>query len=67
MVGHHGSKYSSQQDFLSALTPEAAIISVGDNSYGHPTDAAISRLEAVGAEVYRTDNQGSITVTVHYH
>ncbi len=36
MVGHHGSKYSSQQDFLSALTPEAAIISVGDNSYGHP-------------------------------
>lgn len=67
MVGHHGSKYSSQQDFLSALTPEAAIISVGDNSYGHPTDAAISRLEAVGAEVYRTDNQGCITVTVHYH
>ena len=40
---------------------------MGDNSYGHPTDAAISRLEAVGAEVYRTDTQGCITVTVHYH
>ena len=67
MVGHHGSKYSSQQDFLAAITPEAAIISVGDNSYGHPTDAAISRLEAVGTEVYRTDTQGCVTVTVHYH
>lgn len=67
MVGHHGSKYSSQQEFLSAITPEAAIISVGDNNYGHPTDAAMSRLEAVGAELYRTDEQGCVTVTVHYH
>ena len=67
MVGHHGSKYSSQPEFLSAISPEAAIISVGDNSYGHPTDAAISRLKAVGAEVYRTDDEGCVTVTVHYH
>ena len=65
MVGHHGSRYSSQQEFLSAISPEAAIISVGDNSYGHPTDAAISRLKAAGAAVYRTDDQGCITVTVH--
>ena len=65
LVGHHGSKYSSQQKFLSAISPEAAIISVGDNSYGHPTDAAMSRLKAVGAEIYRTDEQGCITVTVH--
>ena len=65
LVGHHGSKYSSQQEFLSAISPEAAIISVGDNSYGHPTDAAMSRLKAVGAEIYRTDEQGCITVTVH--
>ena len=67
MVGHHGSRYSSQPEFLSAISPEAAIISVGDNSYGHPTDAAISRLKAVGAEVYRTDDDGCVTVTVHYH
>ena len=67
MVGHHGSKYSSQQEFLSAITPEAAIISVGDNNYGHPTDAAMSRLESVGAEIYRTDEQGCVTVTVHHH
>ena len=38
---------------------------MGDNSYGHPTDAAMSRLKAVGAEIYRTDEQGCITVTVH--
>ena len=67
LVGHHGSKYSSQSEFLSAISPEAAIISVGDNSYGHPTDAAISRLKAAGAEIYRTDDQGCITVTVHKH
>ena len=65
MVGHHGSKYSSQQEFLSAIAPDAAIISVGDNNYGHPTDAAISRLEAAGATVYRTDRQGCVTVTLH--
>ena len=65
LVGHHGSKYSSQQDFLSKIEPDAAIISVGDNNYGHPTDAAISRLEAAGATVYRTDRQGCVTVTLH--
>lgn len=65
LVGHHGSKYSSQQEFLSQIAPDAAIISVGSNSYGHPTDAAISRLEAAGATVYRTDLQGCVTVTLH--
>lgn len=65
LVGHHGSKYSSQQEFLSKIEPDAAIISVGDNNYGHPTDAAISRLEAAGATVYRTDWQGCVTVTLH--
>lgn len=65
LVGHHGSKYSSQQEFLSKIEPDAAIISVGDNNYGHPTDAAISRLEAAGATVYRTDRQGCVTVTLH--
>ena len=64
LVGHHGSKYSSQQEFLSKIEPDAAIISVGDNNYGHPTDAAISRLEAAGATVYRTDRQGCVTVTL---
>lgn len=64
LVSHHGSKYSSQRSFLETVLPDAAIISVGSNRYGHPTDAALSRLQAAGATVYRTDYQGNITVTV---
>ena len=62
VVGHHGSKYSSHPDFLAAVKPEIAVISVGDNSYGHPTPEAIERLEAAGAAVYRTDEEGNITI-----
>lgn len=54
-VGHHGSSSSSSAAFLQAVDPISAIISVGSNSYGHPTQAVLDRLNAVGAEVYRTD------------
>ena len=64
VVGHHGSKYSSTTEFLDALRPETAVISVGDNSYGHPTDQALLRLVAAGCEIYRTDLQGNVLVTV---
>ena len=63
-VGHHGSAGSSTQAFLDKVKPEYAVISVGDgNNYGHPTKEALDRLETLGAEVYRTDLQGEITVT----
>ena len=65
MVSHHGSKYSSSREFLEEIRPDTAIISVGDNSYGHPTQEAMARLHAAGAEIYRTDEQGTILVTVH--
>ena len=65
VVGHHGSRYSSSQELLQAVRPETAIISVGDNSYGHPTQEAMDRLSQAGAEIYRTDRQGNILVTVH--
>lgn len=64
VVGHHGSKYSSTREFLDAVRPETAVISVGDNSYGHPTDEALLRLMAAGCEIYRTDLQGNILLTV---
>ena len=64
LVSHHGSKYSSSQAFLESIRPETAIISVGDNTYGHPTPAAMARLTAVGAALYRTDEEGSVTVRV---
>ena len=64
VVGHHGSKYSSTTEFLDAVRPETAVISVGDNTYGHPTDQALLRLVAAGCEIYRTDLQGNVLVTV---
>ena len=64
VVGHHGSKYSSTKDFLNAVQPETAVISVGDNSYGHPSDEALLRLVAAGCEIYRTDLQGNVLVSV---
>ena len=46
------------------MTPEAGVISVGDNSYGHPTEEALLRLTDAGVTVYRTDMQGNILITV---
>ena len=61
IVGHHGSKYSTCYELLEAGKPDIAIISVGDNSYGHPTQEVLDRLASFGCEVYRTDQQGTIT------
>ena len=62
IVGHHGSKYSTCEELLTATAPDAAIISVGaDNSYGHPTDEVLQRLKNAGCAVYRTDLHGTIT------
>ena len=60
-VGHHGSDTSSSQAFLDAVTPVYAVISCGEgNSYGHPIQAILARYEAMKAEIYRTDKEGSI-------
>jgi competence protein ComEC len=59
-VAHHGSKYSSSASFLEAVKPRYAVISVGQNSYGHPAPETLERLAAAGAHVYRTDQQGTI-------
>lgn len=61
-AGHHGSKYSGSDFFLARVTPEWSIISVGENSYGHPTEEALNRLRKVGSEILRTDELGTITV-----
>jgi competence protein ComEC len=63
-VGHHGSASSSSVDFLSRVKPQVAIISVGaGNDYGHPARETLASLQAVGAKVYRTDQDGDITIT----
>jgi competence protein ComEC len=61
-VGHHGSGGASGAAWLAELRPEAAVISVGrGNRYGHPHPAALARLAAAGAEVWRTDRDGTVT------
>ncbi len=65
MAGHHGSKYSTSRELLEAARPEAVVISVGHNIYGHPSEETLDRLAAWNGEVrvYRTDELGDITVT----
>lgn len=74
-VAHHGGKHSSTEAFLAAVKPKAAVISCGQgNEYGHPTAEALERLDAVGAQVFRTDLNGEVkavsngtTVTLQAH
>ena len=62
VAGHHGSKYSTSLELLEAARAETAVISVGWNSYGHPAWETLRRLELMGLEIYRTDEDGSVTV-----
>ncbi|MFC1938221.1 ComEC/Rec2 family competence protein [Chloroflexota bacterium] len=62
-VAHHGSDTSTTPQFLSVVSPQAAVISAGvDNKFGHPSDEVIERLEAKldSENIYRTDEQGTI-------
>lgn len=62
-VSHHGAAEGSNVRFLQAVRPQLAIISVGsENRHGHPAPATLRRLEESGAQVLRTDQQGSIEV-----
>jgi len=61
-VAHHGSKTSTSQNFLAAVMPEYAVISVGKNTYGHPTKEVLERLSSLGIETLRTDQNGDITM-----
>ena len=61
-VAHHGSAYSSSPNFLASVQPKEAVISVGVNSYGHPSADTIARLQAAGARVWRTDVNGNVIV-----
>lgn len=62
-VSHHGSKYSSNQEFLTELKPLHSIISCGKhNRYGHPHEEAIVNLEKVGTRIHKTSTEGAITI-----
>lgn len=62
-VAHHGSDTSSSENFLEQVHPKIAVISVGkDNSYGHPKQTTLDKLNKLNTKVYRTDLQGTIVV-----
>ncbi|MGX8699645.1 MAG: ComEC/Rec2 family competence protein, partial [bacterium] len=64
VVGHHGSADATAEALLTAVKPEAGLISVGkNNGYGHPSPSTLQRLEAAGVTVFRTDKMGSISIT----
>jgi len=59
-VGHHGSKNSTNPLFLQKVNPKIAVISVGQNSYGHPTQEVLDRLK--GIELFRTDLNADVEI-----
>lgn len=64
-VGHHGSRGSTSEALLAETRPAIAVVSAGrNNRHGHPAPAALDRLAAAGARVFRTDRDGTIRVTV---
>jgi len=61
-IPHHGSKYSSSEEFIKKVSPLLAVIQVGKNSYGHPTDEVLTRLSNFGIKVLRNDLDGDIQI-----
>ena len=62
-VGHHGSKTSSSEEFLQAVSPSVAVISAGyENSFGHPHPDVLARLGERHSAILRTDLDGLVTV-----
>ncbi len=65
-VAHHGSKTSSSQEFLELIKPKIALIGVGKNNlFGHPNSEVLTRLNDRRVKIYRTDEDGEITVMVN--
>jgi competence protein ComEC len=64
-VAHHGSKTASTIAFLDIVRPSVAVVSAGaDNPYGHPAKSTLEHLRDTGAQVLRTDTDGSVEVTI---
>ena len=64
-VAHHGSAYTTDEEFLEMTKPKLAVISCGvNNSYGHPHAELLERLEQYGTKIYRTDELGAVSISV---
>lgn len=64
-VAHHGSKYSTSEEFIEKVSPSVAIIQVGENNiYGHPSTETLEKLKKADIAVYRTDIDGAVGVDI---
>jgi competence protein ComEC len=63
-VGHHGSRYSTGDDFLAAIDPSVAVIQVGKNNYGHPHPDIIKKLTESDIPIYRNDSDGAVMLSI---
>lgn len=64
-AAHHGSRYSNSQEILSEITPEIVVISCGQyNSYGHPHQETLERLNAADCKIWQTKDGGQITIKI---
>jgi len=61
-LGHHGSSTSTIGEFLDKVDPMIAVITVGKNNYGHPSQKVIERLEDRNIKIYRTDENGTVII-----
>ena len=61
---HHGAKNGDNAAWLAAVRPKNVVVSVGPNNYGHPTSEALALYQKVGASIFRTDLNGTVTITV---
>jgi competence protein ComEC len=65
-VAHHGSKTSSTQTFLEAVKPKIALIGVGaKNTFGHPNSGTLEKLQNLNCKIYRTDENGEVSIEVN--
>ena len=62
-IGHHGSRTSTSPEFLSAVSPDAAVIQVGRNNYGHPSEETFKFLYAFGCVMFRNDTDGAVGIS----
>ena len=64
-VSHHGSKTSTNEEFLKSVNPKIALIGVGENNkFGHPNTEVIKRINKYGVKIYRTDTDGEISIKI---
>ena len=63
-IPHHGSKYSSSDEFIEKIEPDIAVIQVGRNNFGHPNQEVLKKLDEKNISVFRNDENGAIIITI---